>query len=261
MTDTDKIIFFTVIFLFWRGWSKGFAQTTLGPLALIIGTALSYIYYMLSQNLIIATAIGIIAPIIINIIFSMTLGVIFLANEKKNISILSRFCGALINTFWGEFLILAGMFLIILIPLHFPIVETAQNNIKESYTYAQVTNYLNKVFNIDVTNNFDPSNLKVLTDPKALETLGETKEFQEILKDPQVQALLNDPKTTQAIEAKDISKLLQNPKFIALTKDPALLKKFLTLYSTILQKDKTKTSSTEIELNPSQNSKGQPHSK
>jgi hypothetical protein len=261
MTITDKIIFFSVIFLFWRGWSKGFAQTILGPLALIIGTILSFIYYIVFRNLVIATAIGIIAPIIINIIFSMTLGVLFLGNEKKNMSILNRFSGACINTFWGEFLILTGLFLVILIPLHLPLVDTAQNDIKQSYTYAELTNYLNKTFKIDINNNFDPSKLKALSDPQALDTLGKTKEFQEVLEDPLVQALLNDPKTTQAIEAKDIGQLLQNPKFIALTKDPALLKKFLTLYSKILEKDKTKTPSTETGSNPSQNPKSQPRSK
>jgi ribosomal protein S18 len=261
MTFTDKLIFFSIIFLFWRGWSKGFAQTVLGPLALIIGTILSYIYYIVFRNLVIATAIGIILPIIINIIFSMTLGVLFLGNEKKNMSILSRFSGALINTFWGEFLILTGLFLVILIPLHLPLIDTAQNDIKQSYTYAELTNYLNKVFKIDVVNNFDPSKLQVLSDPKTLDALGKTKEFQEVLEDPLVQALLNDPETTQAIEAKDIGKLLQNPKFIALTKDPALLKKFLTLYTKILEKDKTNTPGAKAESSPTQTPKSQPHSK
>lgn len=238
MTATDKIIFFMAIFLFWHGWSKGFAQTVLGPVALIIGTLLSYIYYIFTKNLIIATALGIILPIILSIIFSMTLGVLFLGSDKKNISILSRVSGALINTFWGEFLILTGLFLIVLIPLRLPLIETAQNDIKQSWTYVQLTQYLQQTFHVDLTNNFDPSQLEVLTDPKALERLGNTKEFQEVMNDPLVQALLNDPEASQAIENKDIGKILQNPKFIALTKDPALLKKFLSLYSLILEKDK-----------------------
>ena len=261
MTGTDKIIFFSLIFLFWRGWSKGFSQTVLGPVALIIGTIISYIYYMVFRNLVIAIAIGIIAPIIINIIFSMTLGVIFLGNEKKNMSILSRFSGACINTFWGEFLILTGLFLIILIPLRLPLIVTAQNDIKQSYTYDQLTNSINQAFKIDVVNNLDPSRLQALSDPKALDALGKTKEFQEVLQDPLVQTLLNDPETTQAIESKDIGKLLQNPKFIALTKDPALLKKFLTLYSKILEKNTTKTPNTVAGSSPSQTTKNQPHPK
>ena len=230
----------------------GFAQTVLGPVALIIGTALSYFYYILYHNLIIATAIGIVVPIILNIIFSMTFGMILLGNDKKNYSILSRFCGALINTFWGEFLLITGLFLILLVPLKLPAIETAQSDIQQSLTYAQVKITLNQIFKKDFTNAFDPSKLMVLSDPKALETLGKTKEFKEVLADPHVQELLNDPQVTQAIEQKDIGKLLQNPKFINLTKDPALLKKFLSLYSAILEEDKSKTPTGDTAVKSSQ---------
>ena len=256
MTTTDKIIFFTTLFLFWRGWSKGFAQTVLGPVALIIGTLLSYLYYMLYHNIIIATAIGIVGPIILNIIFSMTLGTILLGDDKKNYSILSRFGGALINTFWGEFLLITGLFLILFIPLKLPPIEKAQSDIERSWTYAQVKVTLNQIFKKDFTNTFDPSKLAVLSDPKALETLGKTKEFKELLENPHIQELLNDPQMTQAIEQKDIGKLLQNPKFINLTKDPALLKKFLSLYSAILEQDKTKAPAGNAEIESSQNPKG-----
>lgn len=238
ITLTDKIIFFSAIFFFWRGWSKGLIQTILGPVALIIGTLISYIYYLIYHNIIIATAIGIILPIILSIIFSMTLGVVFLGKDKKNISHLSRLCGGLINTVWGEFLILTGLFLIILIPLRVALVETAQLDIKQSNTYFHLSSFVKKNFNVDISNNLDPSQMKALTDPKALETLSETKEFQDVLQDPIVQALLNDPEANKAIESKDIGKLVQNPKFIAITKDPALLKKFLSLYGTILDADK-----------------------
>lgn len=250
MTLTDKVIFFSIIFLFWRGWSKGFAQTILGPLALIIGTAISYAYYLIYRNLIIATAIGIVGPIVLSIIFSMTLGVIFLSKDKKSISTFSRFCGAAINTFWGEFLILMGLFLIILIPLQLPVVVQAQNDIKKSNTYTYLNDFLETNFNFNIKKDLDPSKLSSLTDPKALESLGKTKEFNDVLQDPLVQTLLNDPEANRAIENKDIGKLVQNPKFIALTKDPALLKKFLNLYSTILEKDKPATSAKATALRP-----------
>ena len=252
---TDLIIFFCALFLFWRGWDKGFAQTVLGPAALIIGTFLSYFYYLIFHNLVIATAIGIVCPIILSIIFSMTLGVIFLGNDKKHISIISRFCGAVINTFWGEFLILTGLLLIILIPLQLPLIVQAQNNIKQSYTYAYINTWVEQEFHFNIENDLDPSKLSVLTDPKALESLGKTKEFSEVLQDPLVQDLLNDPEASQAIEQKNIGKLLQNPKFIALTKDPAIYKKFLALYGKILTKDKSANTTVATDLKPAFNNK------
>ena len=239
MTITDKIIYFTVLLLFWRGWSKGFAQTILGPLSLLIGSALSYIYYAISRNLIVSVAIGIICPIILNMIFSMTLGVIFLGDGKKRISIPSRFCGALINIIWGEIIILSGMILIVLIPI--PILENTQRDIKDSWVYAQSVDVLNKNFNINLTDWLETTTISTLTDPNLINKIEKTKEFKEVLEDPAVQELLNDPQAAHAIETKNIGSLLQNPKFINLTKNPDLLKKFLALYSTILDKNTAQT--------------------
>lgn len=243
MTITDKIIFFSAILLFWHGWSKGFLQTILGPIALIIGTLLSYFHYVIYHNLVVATAIGIVGPIILSIAFSMTLGVLLLAGDKKNYSMISRFCGAVINMCWGEFLIITGMFLVILIPLRLPVVQTAQADIQQSVSYAQTKLILSQIFQEqqDSISAFDPSKITALTDPKAIEKVGETVEFQDLMQEPLVQELLNDPDANKAIDQKDIGKLLQNPKFIALTRDPALLQKFLSLYGTILKYDPTKT--------------------
>ncbi len=241
MTNTDKIIFFFAIYLFWRGWSKGFLQTVIGPIALIIATVLSYIYYIITHNMIIAVAIGTVGPIILSIALSMTIGTLLLGADKKNISILSRFLGAVINTVWGEFLLITGIFLIMFIPLKIPVVQGIQSDIQQSWGYLQVKTKIDELLDKDVASALDPSKLAVLTDPKGLEHLGKTKEFQDVMNDPLVQDLLNDPKTTQAIEQKDIGKLMQSPKFIAITKDPDLLKKFLALYGTILQPDQSKT--------------------
>lgn len=234
MNMVDKIIFFSAVLLFWRGWGKGFLQTILGPVALIIGTILSFVYYFIFHNLLIAAAIGIIIPIILSIIFSMTLGVIFLGQDKKHISTISRFCGGIINTVWGEFLFFMALFLIILIPLHLPLIESAQKDIKGSNSYTFLNSIVKKEFNFDIKSTLDPTQFKALTDPKALDRLSQTSEFQNLLADPLVQNLLNDPEADKAIESKDIGKLIQNPHFIAITKDPDLLKKFLSLYGTIL---------------------------
>lgn len=241
MTNTDKIVFFFAIYLFWRGWSKGFLQTALGPIALIIATLFSYIYYIITHNMIIAVAIGTIGPIILSIILTMTIGTLLLAGDKKNLSLLSRFLGASINTIWGEFLLITGIFLILFIPLKIPLVQNIQNDIQQSWSHLQLKTKIDEMFDQDVAGALDPSRLAILTDPKGLEHLGKTKEFQDVMNDPLVQDLLNDPKTTQAIEQKDIGKLMQSPKFIAITKDPDLLKKFLALYGLILQPGQSKS--------------------
>ncbi|MBP6342672.1 MAG: hypothetical protein KA403_01920 [Candidatus Omnitrophica bacterium] len=244
ITVTDKIIFFSAILLFWLGWSKGFLQTILGPIALIIGTLLSYFHYVIYHNIVVATAIGIVGPIILSIVFSMTLGVLLMGTgDKKNYSMLSRLCGAVINMCWGEFLIVTAILLVILIPLKIPVVQSAQADILQSITYVETKKLLSRVFeeHKETISAFDPSKITVLTDPKAIERVGETPEFKDLMQEPLVQDLLNDPDANRAIDQKNIGKLLQNPKFIKLTQNPALLQKFMSLYGTILKYDPSKT--------------------
>ncbi len=251
MTLTDKIIFFTGLFLFWRGWSKGFPKTILGPLALIAGSALSYFYYLLSHNLLAAVAIGIVAPIIFNVIFSMTLKMLFSKDEKKHVSLLSRLSGGLLNTLWGEFFLLTGVVLLMMIPLQLPTLNNAQADIQSSYTYAQLKPILHRLFNSETIAQYDPSKFIALSDPKVLKAIEKSKEYQDILNDERIQALLNDPAVTGQVKDKNIGQLVQNPKFIALTRDPELLKKFLALYSTMLKNAKTKTTGPNAGSTPS----------
>lgn len=253
MTLTDKIIFFTGIYLFWRGWSKGLTQTILGPVALFAGSALSYFYYILSHNLLAAIAIGIVGPIIINVILSTTLGMLFpSADGKKHSSLLSRFGGALLNTLWGEFFLIAVIFLLLMIPLQLPGLNKAQADIQNSIIYAQLKPTLNKYLPNEAIPQYDPSKFVALSDPKVLETIEKSKEYQDLINDERIQALLNDPSVTGQVKEKDLSKLLQNPKFIALTRDPELLKKFLALYSTMLKNAQTDDTETDADLDPSE---------
>lgn len=249
VTNTDKIVFFLAIYLFWRGWSKGFLQTMLGPISLIIATILSYVYYVITRNMIIAIAIATLGPIILSIVLSMTIGTLLLAADKKNISLMSRFLGATINTVWGEFLLITGILMLLFIPLKIPLVLGIQGDIQQSWSYLQVKTKVNEIFGQDMAGTLDPEKLAILTDPKALENLGKTKEFQDIMNDPLIQDLLNDPKTTMAIEQKDIGKLMQSPKFIAITKNPDLLKKFLSLYGMILKPNASKKEANNSNIN------------
>ena len=236
MTLTDKIIFFTALYLFWRGWSKGLAQTILGPLALVVGSALSYFYYMISHNLLAAVAISIVGPIIVNILFSMTLGMLFSSPDgKQHPSLLSRLVGALLNTLWGEFFLVAGTFLLLMIPLQLPALNKAQADVQNSYSYSLLKPILDQLFHKESIPQYDPSKFIALSDPKALKTIEKSKEYQNIINDQRIQALLNDPTVTDQVKGKNIGQLMQNPKFIALTQDPELLKKFLALYSTMLK--------------------------
>ena len=197
-------------------------------------------------------AIGIVAPIILNVVFSMTLGMVFDPGEKKHVPLLSRLGGALLNTCWGEFFLLAGVALLLMIPLKLPKLNNIQADIQSSYTYAQLRPILNQLSNNGVIAQYDPSKFIALSDPKVLRAIEKSKEYQDIIYDKRIQALLNDPAVTNQVQEKNIGQIVQNPKFIALTRDPELLEKFLALYSTMIKNAKTKNTGPSASSTPSQ---------
>jgi len=235
MTMTDKIIFFSGILLFWRGWNKGVLRTIFGPLALIACSIVSYFYYLLSHDLIAAAAIGILAPIVLNIIFSIVLNLLCIGKEKNDIALPGRIIAAFLNLLWGEFLLGVTILTVVMLPLQLPFLTKAQNDIEQSSIYSMMKPSLDGMLKSNHAQPIDPTKIAALSDPKKMEALEQSAEYQNLINDPRIQGLLNDPSISEEIQNKQIAQLMQNPKFIELTRDPELLKKFLALYSKMLK--------------------------
>jgi uncharacterized membrane protein required for colicin V production len=235
MTMTDKIIFFAGIILFWRGWNKGIARTIFGPVALVACSILSYFYYIFTHDLIVAAAIGIIAPVVLNIIFSILLNLLTTGKERSRIALPSRIIAGLLNLIWGEFIIIATIMTVLMLPFKMPSLESAQKDIEQSSLYTVVKPAVDQTLTTNHVQPIDPAKIAALSDPEKLKTLEESSEYQTLVNDPRIQALLNDPTISAQIENKQIAQVMQNPKFIELTRDPELLKKFLSLYSKMLK--------------------------
>jgi len=231
---TDKIIFFAVILLLWRGWSKGILRTIFGPIALIICSVLSYAYYLYTRDMVIAAAIGIVAPIVLNILFSIMLNLIS-HDKDKNTSLIGRIIAALLNLLWGGFIIAVMLFTILMIPFDLPLLQRAQKDIERSSSYVLIKPVIDQTLQKHNVQPIDPSKLAALSDPKKMEEVEKTEEYQSLVNDKRIQDILNDPSVNDLIERKQIAQLMQHPKILELTRDPELLKKFLALYSKILK--------------------------
>jgi hypothetical protein len=235
MTLTDKILIFAALILFWRGWNKGILRTIFGPIALVVCSILSYLYYLWTHDLVMAAAIGIVAPIVLNIIFSIMLNLLASGKEKNSISIFSRTIAALLNLLWGEFIIVTILITVLMLPFELPSLNKYKTDIKTSLIYSFFKPTMDGIFKTNHIQPLDPGKVASLSDPKKLEILQRTPEFQGLVNDPRIQDLLNDPTIGEQIQNKQIAELMKNPKFLELTRDPELLKKFMALYSKMLQ--------------------------
>jgi len=235
MTVTDKIIFFAAIVLFWRGWNKGILRTIFGPVALVVCSIASYFYYILTRDLMAAAAIGIAAPIILNILFSILLNLLSGGKEKMTgLTLVSRTIAGLLNLMWGEFIIIVVVMTVWMIPFDFPLLVKAKADIQNSSVYLFAKPKLDQLLKDHNVQPIDPAKLNALSNPDLIKDIEKSDEYQELFNDPRIQALLTDPEITEQIENKQLAQLMQNEKFIALTRDPELLKKFIALYSKMM---------------------------
>jgi hypothetical protein len=232
---TDKILFFAAIILFWRGWNKGFLRTVFGPVALVVCSIVSYFYYLWCHDIVIAAAIGIIAPIFLNIIFSITLNLVTTGKDRTSIALPSRVIAGFLNLLWGEFILIVVFLTVLMLPFDFPSLKKAQTDIQGSSSYAFIKPTMDQILASKHVQPIDPVKMAALSDPEKLKDLEKSSEYQTLVNDPRIQDLLTDPSIAQEIENKQISALIQNPKFLELTRDPELLKKFMALYSKMLK--------------------------
>ena len=118
---TDSIVVALTLYFLYRGWSRGLLRTLVGPIALLIGCLMAFIYYTQNHNIIMAFVISIVAPPILNIFFSLTLAVWHKMTKTENpVSPASRAWGAGLCALWGDVNILLIIILIALAPLNTP---------------------------------------------------------------------------------------------------------------------------------------------
>ena len=241
---TDSIVLVLTLYFLYRGWSRGLLRTLVGPIALIAGCLGAFIYYAQTRNIIVAFIISIVAPLILNIFFSLALAVWHKMTKTKNpISPASRALGAGLCVLWGDINILLIIVLIALIPINTFWIERIRQDIFNSVTYSlidQWTKHLVPKKSIDIR-----SISQVLKDPEQMQNLQSLAEYQAVWEDKTLQKLMADEEIMRDIQDKNFAKLLANPKMQAMLKNPALVKKILDLNIKIMEQNTRPTDEQE----------------
>lgn len=214
-------------FLLWKGFSRGFLASLIGPLALILGSIAAGIYYVGTKQVTISLCIGLFGPFVLTWILRFLLrSWNRVINPEKEIHFLSRFGGALLSLSWGLTMIIITVLLLVLIPPFNKPMEILSQDIHSSYLY-----HLVKPFDSMA----DKSNKKHLSSQENIKLLSQDKRIQDVIQDPQI---------TAAINRKDYAYLISNPKIAAIMQDPELIKKMMTLYKDMAEEEKNTTQNT-----------------
>ncbi len=231
---TDYIIIFALLYLFYRGWSRGILRMLIGPLSFVTCCIAGFFYYQKTQNIATSLLICIISPFILTICASLTLKLwSSTVSNKAFPSPLSRMLGSLFSILWGGSYLILLLIMIEMIPARFGWLERIQNNIAVSKSYSLFNNLIKDQIpaaSID---------LKKIThmihDPSVIEEFESTKEFQDFAKDERLKAIFSDEEISEQIRNKNYSQLLSNPKIQAIFSDQELFEKLLALNKRIME--------------------------
>lgn len=213
----DLILACLIAYFFLLGFMRGFLRSVFGPLALIAGSWIAFVYYQTTQNIFITFIIGIFAPMAISIFLRFILSSWLKSlNPEAVPSAISRMSGALITLLWGWTFVIFTTILLHVIPVPIKQVVAIQTEIHGSII-AQTT--------------ILPFQALFIPSPK---NNNSTESVKEMANDPRLADLMNDPEIKAAAQHRDYAALIKNPKIMKLTQemmaDPALMKRILAMY-------------------------------
>jgi uncharacterized membrane protein len=224
MAITDLITVFVSIFFLARGSSRGFMHSLFGPFSIILASILSIVYYQATKEMLISLAIGVVGPLLLNILFKFFLKTwVTATNTDIKPDFLSRLGGAFLTLTWGWVFIIFTLILLSVLPPFNQTLANVHKDVTKSMSYCRIAEPMEGIFfAASKRNETAVTSTAVMLDSKSL---AEDPRFQQVLQDPEIQ---------KEIQAHDIVKLMSNPKMMKLTKaimsDPATMKKVMALY-------------------------------
>lgn len=243
----DLIVIVWLILVFANGWEKGIVRTLIGPASFVACGIVSYIYFRMAHDAK-GFLLGItVAPVAVSILASFLL-VLWHQNVSKGAParLFSKLSASLINLFWGFGMIILGVFTLAIFSANNPRLEGLHQKILDSYSYTFVDRFVKDkipfVRNIEAVTSLSQS-------PEKLVKIQSTPEFQAVYRDGTFRSIFSDRKTMAQIQQKDLTGLLQNPKFKAMWEDEEFKKKIAKLFVAIEELDQTEHVS-QIKVRP-----------
>ena len=223
---TDIIIGFFLIIYLWEGWNSGLLKTLIGPVCAMLCCLLAFLYFDLTDNIIIAFFVAVFGSIILMIVVA----VLFTLWRKKTVDQKyratffpgSRVAGATVNLAWLGGITIAAFLFFALIPTSLQKVQKMQKDIKQSNICEWTSE--NIFARIPLTRQIF-SVLSIFKDRQRLDEITESKEFQTFLADPKLEAISQDPDIISLYEKNKIVALLVHPKITGLLGDNRLMQK------------------------------------
>ena len=233
---TDYIAAVSLLYFFYSGWRKGFFRTLLGPISLIAGCLMAFIYYQKNHNIVASMGICILGPFIIHFLISIVLKIWHKAvNDDAPLSFISRLFGGSFSVLWGGTYLAMMLILIGMVPIHVGWFEKAQKDVLASKSYTFINTLVNEKIPIAI-----PDIKKIAStfeDPAKLKALENTEELEALRADDRLQDLFSDEETAEQIKNKNYGKLLVNPKMQEVFQNEELLKKIFALNKRIMEEN------------------------
>ncbi len=208
---TDIIVGFFLFLLIANGAYQGFLRSAVGPASIMVASLAAWIIFITTKNIGATLLVGLLGPFILGWGFSFLFKLFLPKHETPVPSLISRVAGALLSVGWGAPILAGGIILLALIPIQHPTLISMREDISRSVAYAVMAPLVH------------------LPDPR--KTMNDEKQNQEaaddLTKDPRFQEMLQDPELLKAIEHKDFTKILSDPRIMALNMDPAFVMKAL----------------------------------
>ncbi len=206
----------------------------LGPLSLAIGTFISVLYFSFTNNFLKSLLIGIIAPVIVNIILILYLKFWNRAvDSNQPANPMSRMLGGIFNFTWSGILYGLVIMLIALVPPQIVNMKNFKNDVERSFCYQ----FIRSAIKLPVPTKENVEKTLNVFNAEFIDKIRSSEEFTSIMEDEKIKSLLSNQETRQQIQKKDIVKLLSNPEFLGIFKDKELIRKIMALNTKIFTQE------------------------
>lgn len=241
----DSIVSALLLYFLYRGWAKGFLRTLIGPISLIVACIAGIIYYSSTHNIMAGILIGVLGPILLNILFSISINIWHqTVNVNRPLSYASRLLGSGFSLVWGSLHLALMIILLFMIPLDFPWLRHLREQVLLSRSYAVIQQQTKTILPVKSLN--APQLLEMLRDPAHLEEVHSLEEYKTLMEEKVIMDILSDEDILRYIEDKNFSQLMTNPKVQSLLENPEVLRKVFDLNIKIIEQSALEEKEEEV---------------
>jgi len=237
---TDITIITLLVIYAGQGWTSGLLSTLIGPASVFVCSFIAFLYFDLTDNMLVAFFIAVAGSILTAGVASMLFYLWRKGVEKQYRNSVfpgSRPAGAVVSLVWLGGLTIAGFMFLALIPTQLEFIQKAQGGIRKSHLGAWTERH---VFSqVPLIHNLF-SVLSIFQDHERLTSMAETPEFKDFLAEEKLKDCINDPEVSEHFENKNIAALLGHPKVAAVLSDGKIMKKLTRVARRIYSKENEK---------------------